>query len=210
MYCSEKTAERARTFWLTPTGPGKDGIRLVEISSLVFDGPSPELEAPEAYPDVPFLELRGTRKCPIPGAQEPIDGTESRVMEAWALTDQGPRLVRRLESSSEIPAGSTRSTTGSLTWIRTEDRVFYLVARMYTYSSTPANSAPGPDDDDADDMIVRCHAESTIFQLDAKGHATVLTAKQVAALRKTVPAIGALPADGRGTTEDACSDLEGL
>ncbi|MBU1512081.1 hypothetical protein KKD52_17140, partial [Myxococcota bacterium] len=128
----------------------------------------------------------------------------------WGLTAEGPRLIRRLESISEIPAGHSRSTTGTLSWIRTDGGAFYLAAREFVSSSTPANSSPGPDDEDADVVIVRCQAQTWVYKLDAKGQATLLTAKQLAPLRKSVPALAALPADGRGKSEDACTALEGI
>jgi len=210
VFCSEEPAERSRAFWLTPTpNPAKDGLRLVELSTQIFDGSSPELSVPETYPDVPFVELQGTRQCPDPAFGSPGDGPEGQVMEAWALTAEGPKLIRRLESIVVTPAGYSSSTTASLTWIRAEGGAFYLAARRFVTSSTPANSAPGPDDDDSDVIIVRCEAVTWVYKLDAKGQATALTAKQLAPLRKSVAALAALPADGRGNTEDACTELEG-
>jgi hypothetical protein len=209
--CSEEPAERTRSFWLSRTGaPGEAGLQVLEVSTQVFDGGLPVLSMPETYPDVPFVELQGSSQCPAPGIMDPGDAPEGQIMEAWALSAAGPRLIRRLLSISEIPAGRSGTTTGLLTWIRADGGAFYLAAREFITSSTPANAAPGPDDDDADVVIVRCQAQTWVYTLDAKGNATALTARQVAALRKSVPAIAAMPVDGRGKSEEACSELEGL
>ncbi|MBU1243941.1 hypothetical protein KJ612_12125, partial [Myxococcota bacterium] len=128
--CSEEPSERPRVFWVSKApSPAKDGLRILELSSQVFDGGLPRLEMPETYPGVPFVELQDSRLCPMPGAMDPADSPEGQLMEAWGLTAEGPRLIRRLESISEIPAGHSRSTTGTLSWIRTDGGAFYLAAR---------------------------------------------------------------------------------
>ncbi len=207
--CSEEASERSTAFWLpAPTNLRRDGLRLVAISTQVFDGTMPSLVIPETYPEVPFVELQWRMKCPVPGFGGPAYGTEVEVMEAWALVPEGPRMISRLESGSEDPAGYSSTTTGTLTWLRGEKGAFYLAARVFFKSSTPANSAPEPGDDDADVIIVRCEASTKVHKLDAKGQAIELTRQQVVALRKSDPSLAALPADGRGNSEDACSDLE--
>lgn len=195
--------QKVRTFWLPrPKDPSQDPLRLTEVEMKPALGSSATLEKHASFPQVPFFLVRGER----PEPPDPDPYSDVKWVEIWSLRPEGPRRLRQLEEHLFAPAGTSRTQTAKVLWIGEEEGPFYLAARSYRVSATPKNSARVDDDDG--EMVYRCEASTTVYQLDAKGQASVLTAKQVAALRKTSLELTAFPLDGKGTTEDACAELE--
>ncbi len=195
--------QKVRTFWLPrPKDPDKDPLRLTEVEIKPVLSSLATLEKHASFPEVPFFLVRGER----PEPPDPDPYSDVKWIEIWSLRPEGPRRIRQLEEHLFAPAGTSRTQTAKVLWIGEEEGPFYLAARTYRVSATPKNSARVDDDDG--EMVYRCEASTTVYQLDAKGQASELTAKQVAALRKTSLELTAFPLDGKGTTEDACAELE--
>lgn len=195
--------QKVRTFWLPrPKDPAQDPLRLTEVEMKPELGSSATLEKHASFPQVPFFLVRGER----PEPPDPDAYSDVKWIEIWSLRPEGPRRIRQMEEHLFAPAGTSRTQTVKVLWIGEEDGPYYLAARQYRVSATPRNSARVDDDDG--ELIHRCEGSTTIYQLDAKGQASVLTAKQVAALRKTSLELTQFPLDGKGTTEDACAELE--
>lgn len=208
--CSDQPAERPILFWLSvpKEREGEHGTaRLSGVATRLFDGEKASVEMPTTFPQVPFFEVDYDLKCEstVPGGGS--EYSDQSNMEVFSITPQGLRLVKRFESYTHNPAGTTLEVKVKLRWIRGRNRKFYLAATDYSVSRTPLTSAPTGGPDDSEDIHFSCLRATTVYELTPAGKWSVIPAAALTRLKAKQPELGKLPKDAKADGNTAQASL---